>query len=37
MSEMLANTALRHGYHEDARQYALKSIRHDPTTLRSYI
>lgn len=36
MSEMLANTALRHGYYEDARQYALKSIRHDPTALRPY-
>jgi glycosyltransferase involved in cell wall biosynthesis len=37
MSEMLANTALRHGYYDDARHYALKSIRHDPTSLRSYL
>jgi glycosyltransferase involved in cell wall biosynthesis len=37
LSTILANTALRRGYYEDARRYALKSIRHDPTTFRPYV
>lgn len=37
LSNALANTALRNGYRRDARRYALRSIRHDPTELSPYL
>jgi glycosyltransferase involved in cell wall biosynthesis len=37
MSDVLASTALQNGFRRDARRYALKSIRHDPTEPSAYI
>lgn len=37
MSDALASTALRHGFKRDARRFALKSIRHEPTELSPYV
>jgi glycosyltransferase involved in cell wall biosynthesis len=37
LSNTLANTALRNGFKRDARRFALKSIRHDPTEPSAYL
>jgi hypothetical protein len=37
LSNTLAHTALRNGFKSDARRYALRSIRHDPTELSAYL
>jgi glycosyltransferase involved in cell wall biosynthesis len=37
MSDMLAGTALRNGFKRDARRFALKSLRHDPTRSSAYV
>jgi glycosyltransferase involved in cell wall biosynthesis len=37
MTNVLAGTALQNGFKQDARRYALKSIRHDPMSLQPYL